>query len=117
VLQEGPQPKMGIQMEFKWSWTVSQDKKNVTFAWFDSVHHIAKFQVIVDCSLGFSISVYGWFIPDDHPIYLQHKRSVRFTTAYSLLSNVIKYTGCIKKKLHRFEIALKFAKQLLVSSF
>ncbi|CAB4040277.1 Hypothetical predicted protein, partial [Paramuricea clavata] len=44
--------------------------------------------------LGFSISVYGWFIPDDHPIYLQHKRSVRFTTAYSLLSNVIKYSVC-----------------------
>ena len=29
----------------------------------------------------------------------------------------IGYTACIKKTLHRFEIALKFAKQLLVSSF
>ena len=27
------------------------------------------------------------------------------------------YTGCIKKKLNRFEIALNFEKQPLVSSF
>ena len=46
--------------------------ENVTFAWFDGSHYIAKFQVIVDCSLGFSISVYGWFIPDNHPLYMQY---------------------------------------------
>jgi hypothetical protein len=34
-----------------------------------------------------------------------------------VFSHKINTTGCIKKKLHRFEIALKFAKQLLVSSF
>lgn len=75
-------------------WTLSRNTENVTFAWFDGSHYIAKFQVIVDCSLGFSISIYGWFIPDNHPLYMQYKRSVRFTTAYSLLSTVIKYSVC-----------------------
>ena len=30
----------------------------------------------MDSSLGFSVSAYGWFIPDNHQIYLTHKRSV-----------------------------------------
>lgn len=64
------------------------------FSWFDGVHHVAKFQVIVDCTIGFSISVYGWFIPDDHPMYTEHKRSERFIRAFPLLSDVLKYKIC-----------------------
>ena len=55
---------------------------------FDGIHHLPKYQVIVDSSLGFSVSVYSWFLPDNHPIYLRHKRSVRFTRASPLLSHV-----------------------------
>ena len=40
------------------------------------------------------MSVYGWFLPDNHPIYLTHKRSVRFTTAFPLLSQVQELQLC-----------------------
>ena len=72
--------------------TVSQDKENVTFAWFVGSHYIAKFQVIIDCSLGFSISVYGWFIPDN--IYAAQTFCQVYDSIYSLLSTVKKYSVC-----------------------
>ena len=42
---------------------------------FDDIHPLPKYQVTVDLSLGFSVSIYGWFLLDNHPIYLTHKRS------------------------------------------
>ena len=37
---------------------------------------------------------YGWFLPDNHPIYLTHKRSVRFTRASPVLSQVQELSLC-----------------------
>ena len=71
-----------------WTRLTQEDNSCVTLSMFDGIHHLPKYQVIVDSSLGFSVSVYSWFLPDNHPIYLRHKRSVRCTRASPLLSHV-----------------------------
>lgn len=77
-------------------WTKSTEKKNCSLhlSLSDGVHHLPRYQLIVDSSLGFSVSVYGWFLPDDHPIYLTYKRSVRFTKIFPLLSHVCELELC-----------------------
>lgn len=75
-------------------WTVDSRDDKVVFSWFDGAHNVAKFEVTIDCSLGFSVSVYGWCIPDDHSIYCEHRRSVRFTRPFPMLSSIANYNIC-----------------------
>ena len=70
-----------------WTRSTKEDDSSIAFSMFDDIHHLPKYQVTVDLGLGLSVSVYGWFLPYNHPIYLTHKRSVRFTRAFPLLSH------------------------------
>ncbi len=51
-------------------------------------------KVIVDESLDFSVAVYGWSLPDDHPIYKHYKRNVRHNTVASILGEISILTLC-----------------------
>ena len=77
-----------------WSRSTQGDNSSVALRMFDGVPHMPKYQLIVDSSLGFSFSVYGLFLPDMHPIYLTHKRSVRFSRVFPLLSDVQELQLC-----------------------
>ena len=77
-----------------WTRSTKEDNSSIAFSMFDGIHHLPKDQVTGDSSLVFSASVYGWFLPDNHPIYLTHKRSDRFTRAFPLLSQVQELQLC-----------------------
>ena len=77
-----------------WTRPTKEDNSSIVFSMFDGIHHLLKYQVTVDSSLRFSVSLYVWFLPDNHPNYLTHKRSVRFTTAFPLLSQVQELQLC-----------------------
>eukprot|EP00112_Aurelia_sp_Birch-Aquarium-sp1_P007722 Seg1843.6 transcript_id=Seg1843.6/GoldUCD/mRNA.D3Y31 product="hypothetical protein" protein_id=Seg1843.6/GoldUCD/D3Y31 len=34
---------------------------------------LPKYEITIDDSLGYSISVFGWLLPDDHELYLENK--------------------------------------------
>eukprot|EP00112_Aurelia_sp_Birch-Aquarium-sp1_P019875 Seg500.5 transcript_id=Seg500.5/GoldUCD/mRNA.D3Y31 product="DNA transposase THAP9" pseudo=true protein_id=Seg500.5/GoldUCD/D3Y31 len=53
-----------------------------------------KIKVIVDESLDFSVAVFGWSLPDDHPIYKHYKRNVRHDTIASILGEHSNLTLC-----------------------
>ena len=38
---------------------------------------LPKTEIIVDDSLSFTVKVYGCFLPEDHPVYVKYRRSVR----------------------------------------
>ena len=38
---------------------------------------LPKYEITIDDSLGYSISAFGWLLPDVHELYLENKRSVR----------------------------------------
>ena len=64
------------------------DKSNASelkFELFDAIHYLPKYSIVVDSALYFSVHAYHWPIPDDHVIYQQRKRSVKYNNFIELL--------------------------------
>jgi hypothetical protein len=75
-------------------WTRKVDENNVKFALFDEMFALPKLSVTIETSLNFLVSVYNWLLPDDHTIYLTHKRSIQYFTLSSLLSSLQELQLC-----------------------
>ena len=52
---------------------------------------LPELEIMIDDSLWFTISVYGWFLPEDHEIYTENFRSVTNIT----LSDLVKSVGTL----------------------
>ncbi|KAL9975303.1 hypothetical protein ACROYT_G012456 [Oculina patagonica] len=50
---------------------------------------LPEFELIFD-SLGYTISVYGWLLPEDHELYTRSLRSINNVTVYDLIRDI----GC-----------------------
>ena len=48
---------------------------------------LPELQIMIDDSLGFTISVSGWLLPDDHELYMKTLRSVRNITVSELIKS------------------------------
>ena len=59
-------------------WTVDITRENevIKFQLHDGGHSIAKYTVILNTALEFSVFVFNWPVPDDHAIYNERKRRV-----------------------------------------
>eukprot|EP00795_Rhopilema_esculentum_P009975 gene9975-18593_t len=55
---------------------------------------IPKFELCVDDSLGYYIQVYGWLLPEDHPLYTVNHRSMRHITLSNLVADIDGYRIC-----------------------
>lgn len=51
-------------------------------------------EIIVDDGLGFTVKVFGCFLPQDHPIYLRYKRSMTNVTISVLVKELESYKMC-----------------------
>ena len=49
---------------------------------------LPKFEIAVDDSLGFTVKVYGCFLPEDHPVYMDCRRTVRNITISRLVKDL-----------------------------
>ena len=60
-----------------------------------SVEHILpKYEIFVDQSLGFSVRVYGWLLPDDHELYSSFNRSFFNVTLTNFMFELSKHFFC-----------------------
>ena len=57
-------------------WDRKLQENRYTFEKKETGFIASKIKVIVDESLEFSVAVFGWSLPDDHPIYKHYKRNV-----------------------------------------
>ena len=57
-------------------WKVEKCEDNVKFELYDGIHDIAKYTVIINTTLDFSIYTFHWPIPENHTICLDKKRSM-----------------------------------------
>jgi len=55
---------------------------------------IPEFEIIIDDSLGFTIKVFGCFLPEDHALYLENLRSTRHVTVSELVKKLEGYKLC-----------------------
>ena len=53
-----------------------------------------KLEIMIDDGLGFTILIYGWFLPEDHEIYKNQKRSMKNITVTNLIKLCEEYNIC-----------------------
>ena len=70
------------------AWIVDEAIDRLVLTKKSSLVVLPKIQITIDHSLGFSVSVYGWFLPDDHEIYTENMRSVRNITVSELVKRI-----------------------------
>ena len=55
---------------------------------------LPQLEIVVDDSLGFTVKVFGSYLPEDHPIYLQYRRTVQNVTVSNLIKELEGYRLC-----------------------
>ena len=66
-------------------WSKTEDEDTVVFEFFHPSYTLPKLALSVATGLNFSVAVYNWFLPDSHPIYNNHKRSLKFVINLTIL--------------------------------
>ncbi len=55
---------------------------------------LAEFEIIVDDGLGFTIKVYGSYLVEDHPLYINYRRTLRNITISRLAKELESFRLC-----------------------
>ena len=69
-------------------WTVEQHSDRVVLQKMKECFQLPEFDLIIDDSLGYTITVYGWFLPEDHELYTRSLRSVNNVTVSDLIRDI-----------------------------
>ena len=75
-------------------WNINLNADWLKISRDDPVYILPKFEIHIDSSLGFSVRVFGWLLPDNHQIYIECRRSVRTLTLTNLMHLVSGYNTC-----------------------
>ena len=69
-------------------WSKKEDTDSIVFEFFQSPYTLPKLSLSVYSGLNFSVAAYNWFLPDDHYIYSDHKRSLKHTSISTLMATL-----------------------------
>ena len=75
-------------------WNINLNADWLKISRDDPVYIVPKFEIHIDSSLGFSVRVFGWFLPCNHQIYIECRRSDRTLTLTNLMHLVSGYNIC-----------------------
>ena len=75
-------------------WSRKEYEQHFVLEYADTKHALPVYSVTVDSGLGFSVAVFGWFLPDDHELYLGHKRSLFYVTISTLCNTIQSFSVC-----------------------
>ena len=67
---------------------VKSHKDEVRIELDDKIHGVPKYSVVVNSCLEFTVFVYNWPVPDDHQIYKEQKRSIKYVGIDNLLPKI-----------------------------
>ena len=69
-------------------WNVIVNEKDILITYIEEESVTPKYDIYVDCSLGFSIRAYCWFLNDDHFLYKRYKRSFFNVTLSAIINEL-----------------------------
>ena len=75
-------------------WSRKEYEQHFVLEYADTKHALPAYSVTVDSGLGFSVAVFGSFLPDDHELYLEHKRSLFYVTISTLCNTIQSFSVC-----------------------
>eukprot|EP00794_Sanderia_malayensis_P001236 gene1236-1360_t len=68
-------------------WLISQEEADyLKIVKEDGRHELPVYEIYIDDSLGFTIRVFGWLIPNDNDIYMHRKRTMQNITLSNLIN-------------------------------
>ena len=75
-------------------WDIVYESSKVVFRKIIKPYVLPQYEVVINDGLGFSITIFGWLLPNDHEIYKKYLRSVRKITISKLLVELQTYQIC-----------------------
>ena len=66
------------------NWNIGTFSDRAVLKQVEIPYVLPKFEIVVDDSLAFTVRVYGCYFPEDHPVYLDYRRTVRNISIRSL---------------------------------
>ena len=75
-------------------WSRKDDDNACTLDYYDGKHALPLYSVKIDSGLGFTVAAFGWFLPDNHRIYMEHKHSVTYVSVSSLITEIGNLNVC-----------------------
>lgn len=66
------------------NWNIGTFSDRAVLKQVEIPYVLPKFEIVVDDSLAFTVRVYGCYFPEDHPVYLDYRRTVRNISIHSL---------------------------------
>lgn len=76
------------------NWSCKSFENKIVVKKIDNAFLLPQIEIVINESLGFTVKVFGCFLPDDHPLYLTYKRSVGNITVKSLVNELDEYKLC-----------------------
>ena len=64
-----------LSLDDSWHIDINNESNLVIITCISTGHILPLFEIYVDQTLAFTLRVYGWLLPEDHELYLSHKRS------------------------------------------
>ena len=75
-------------------WSKIEEEDSVLFEFLHPTYTLPKLTLSVASELNFSVAVYNWLLPDDHSIYKDTMRSLKFTTISTIMSTLEEAKVC-----------------------
>ena len=69
-------------------WIVQELKDRLVLKKKSSLVMLPEIEIMIDDSLGFTIYVYGWLLPEDHELYTTNLRSITNITVSDLVKSI-----------------------------
>ena len=79
-----------------WCKTENNDD-NVLFELFNPTHILPKLSLRVDSGLNLTVGAFNWLLPDNHFIYTNTKRSMRYNLLTSVISTLEERTDSLRR--------------------
>ena len=70
-----------------WQFEISNEGE-IRIHLHDQLHSVPKYIIVVNSSLEFTIFVFNWPLPDQHPIYKEQKRSLKYLDIAGLIEKI-----------------------------
>ena len=85
-------PQLKTLTDNNWSIEIKTDRIILSFS--DSSFVSPRYTIQVDDSLGYTISVYGWLLPETHEIYKNYHRSIRNVNILNITQELSNFNIC-----------------------
>ena len=80
--------------ELKRNWNVVTLDDRITMQKMKLPYLLPEYEIVIDDSLGFTLTVFHWLLPENHELYKKHHKSVKQVSIQQLIEEIMGYTLC-----------------------